>query len=156
MCVAIKRRKFLFSRRADRQYRFLDFPYRWWTGEFHRCAHLWDATSTFPPIFPSWRRFFFFSIRFESLGTYTQSFLRLLNKTIYYNIKKMINVFFLQKRELFLKNLSPRDFRCALDPVQWAQVPRLGQSICRNTHNLRGIVAATFCRRRFCLPQIHV
>lgn len=29
----------------------------------------------------------------------------------------MINVFFLQKRELFLKNLSPRDFRCALDPV---------------------------------------
>lgn len=154
MCVAIKRRKFLFSRRADRQYRFLDFPYRWWTGEFHRCAHLWDATSTFPPIFPSWRRFFFFSIRFESLGTYTQSFLRLLNKTIYYNIKKMINVWPFAKKGTFFKKSFATWF--SLCSRSGSQVPRLGQSICRNTHNLRGIAAATFCRRRFCLPQIHV
>lgn len=154
MCVAIKRRKFLFSRRADRQYRFLDFPYRWWTGEFHRCAHLWDATSTFPPIFPSWRRFFFFSIRFESLGTYTQSFLRLLNKTIYYNIKKMINVWLFAKKGILFKKSFATWF--SLCSRSGSQVPRLGQSICRNTHNLRGIVAATFCRRRFCLPQIHV
>lgn len=66
----------------------------------------------------------------------------------------MINVWLFAKKGILFKKSFATWF--SLCSRSGSQVPRLGQSICRNTHNLRGIAAATFCRRRFCLPQIHV